>query len=640
MTLTCAGLVLAAAAAVEPPTPVPAPAAAPDLRFVVPSGRTGPSDLFQVDPAAGNTKNLTRTDDAEEIFPAWGPDGKKLAFCCRNREHLFEVYVCDADGSNRRRLTTPPPGSSAACVGPAWSPDGKRIAYSRMPQGDKGEVRVVSVDGEDDEQVAADGQCPAWGPDGKKIAFVQTGGGKGPRLVVANADGTGLSVLVPDLGKDVAVMPAWSPDGRLIAYPAVTGYGYQIFVVPAAGGPPRQLTAAVGINVNPVWLSNDRLMFSHFLPATPGNQAAASFLTIQADGTRLQFHPLSRVEPPHPLARVAVYVKPEPATGNAVQQAAATEPVAEKPGVSILPEVVQPPFAPGGVPGLAWAADGQRVAFGLDVGGVVLAEFDGKRLNVVDALRGHEGPVEGLAFGADGTRLYSTGLDKSVRVWDMAVKGAKAIETDADGAGTCAAATPDGKYVVTAGLDGLVRVRAADTGKPVREFPLTARKTGVRALAVGKGGTVYAGTGRWELPVSGGVVAAFDPATGKELWRTSGPLGGVWALAVSPDGARLAGACLDQCVRIWDAKTGKELACWQGHADRVTGVCWSPDGRLVVSGGFDHTVRVWDAASGRQLHVLAAHPSPVMRVGFSPAGTHFASTGASGAVVIWRVTAE
>src|SRR5262249_3856009 len=77
MTLTFAGLVLVAAVGSDPP---PTPASADDLRLVVPSGRTGPADLFLVDPVTGNAKNLTRTEADEELFPAWSPDGKKLAF--------------------------------------------------------------------------------------------------------------------------------------------------------------------------------------------------------------------------------------------------------------------------------------------------------------------------------------------------------------------------------------------------------------------------------------------------------------------------------------------------------------------------------------------------------------------------------
>ncbi|HJZ54683.1 MAG TPA: hypothetical protein VKE74_06970, partial [Gemmataceae bacterium] len=618
MTLTFAGLVLVAAVGSDP---APTPASADDLRLVVPSGRTGPADLFLVDPVTGNAKNLTRTEADEELFPAWSPDGKKLAFCCRNKDHGFEVFVCDADGSNRKQLSTPPGGPLTICTSPTWSPDGAKIAYARLAAGERGEIRVVGIDGADDERIAADGLFPTWSPDGKRIAFVQTGGdGKPNRLVSANPDGSDVKVLVAALGRNSPCMPAWSPDGLLIAYSAETPYGWQLCVIPAAGGTPRQLTCLLGLNLNPVWIGPDRLLFSHFAIASPG-QPGGAYATIKADGTRLDIHPLTRSEPAHPLIRPAAFVPPQPAAEtNPVRQAGFAEPVEAKPLFSVMPEVIHAPLGPGGAAGLAWSADGKQLAVGIDAGVVALADFDGKSLRPAEALRGHEGRIEAVAFSADGKRLFSAGFDKSVRVWDLTLKGTKAIETDHAAAVGAVCVSPGGEMIVTGGAEGQIKVRAADTGKPVREFPLAVKKLAVASLAFGKDGVLFAGGGRWELPVTGGVVAAFDPQTGKETWRTSEKFGGVWALAVSPDGEKLAGACLDCCVRIWDTKTGKELGCWQGHADRVTGVCWSPDGKAVVSCGFDHTVRVWDAASGGLMHTLAAHAGPVLRVAFSPTG--------------------
>ena len=196
--------------------------------------------------------------------------------------------------------------------------------------------------------------------------------------------------------------------------------------------------------------------------------------------------------------------------------------------------------------------------------------------------------------------------------------------------------------MATGDADGVLKVRDAATGKPTATVQAGgAKRAAVQAVAFGKDGkAVYAGCGRWDLPVLGGSVAAFDPATGKELWRTAGTTGGVFALAVSPDGGKVAGACLDTFVRVWDAATGKELARWKGHADRVTGVSWSPDGRWVATGGFDHTVRVWDAGSGAVVQTLVGHAGPVVRVAFAPDGGHLLSTGRAGAVILWKVTEE
>jgi len=640
-------LALVAAAAVGAPSPDTAPP--PDgPRLLIPSARSGVSDLFLVDPATGDAKNLTRTEQAEELYPAWGPDGKRIAFVCKTRDHSFEVFVADADGANRKMVSQPPDGASA-CFAPAWSPDGKALAYARGYPGDKYEVRVAAADGTADDAVQPAAFAPVWCPDGKAIAFVRREAGKPFQLAVMNADGSGAKTLVADIGRPEFCLPAWSPDGRLIAYPAETAYGWQIFVASPAGGPPRQLTHLAGFCVNPVWLSADRLLFAHLNQL---NASGGAFATIKADGSRLSIDPLTKQEPPHVLGRPAAFVaRVEPAAARpakpasepgAVRPVGFTEPAARRAGMTITPITYVPPSVPGAIGAVAWAADGKRFAVGLEAGPVVVAAFDGKTVRPAEAFRGHEGPAEAVAFSPDGAALYSAGADHSVRTWDAAGKGAKAVVTEHGAWVDALAVSADGRWLAAGDRDGAVRVRAAATGKVTTEVTVCdPKRGGVHAVAFGKGdAVVYAAVARWDVPVLNGAVAAFDPATGKEVWRTKGTFGGVFALAVSPDGSKLAGACLDSYVRVWDAATGKELGCWKGHADRATGVAWAAGGRVVVSCGFDHTVRVWDAATGELRHTLAAHAGPVVRVAVAPDGRHFLSTAQAGSLFVWKLTEE
>jgi Tol biopolymer transport system component/uncharacterized protein YraI len=100
--------------------------------------------------AYGRHINALSTD-VRDTSPAWSPDGTKIAFMFNQHDH-WEIYVMNADGSNRVRLTreepfTPRPPNN---VSPAWSPDGRHIAFftDRSSQL-KWELYVMNADGSD-----------------------------------------------------------------------------------------------------------------------------------------------------------------------------------------------------------------------------------------------------------------------------------------------------------------------------------------------------------------------------------------------------------------------------------------------------------------------------------------------------------
>jgi serine/threonine protein kinase/WD40 repeat protein len=118
------------------------------------------------------------------------------------------------------------------------------------------------------------------------------------------------------------------------------------------------------------------------------------------------------------------------------------------------------------------------------------------------------------------------------------------------------------------------------------------------------------------------VLTRWDLQTGRRLTK---PLGsrGPWAVYhLSADGKTLYGMACDPAepaVHVYDADTLEERLL-PGHAGRVSAVAVSPDGDRIASAGADGTVRVWDVATRRLLHTVARPGKTGVQVVFSPDG--------------------
>lgn len=84
--------------------------------------------LRVLDVAAGSSKELTKGENA--MMPAHSPDGKFIAFVSDGGiGALPDIYVMNADGTGKRRLTTTDADFE---TGPQWSLDGKTVYYARL----------------------------------------------------------------------------------------------------------------------------------------------------------------------------------------------------------------------------------------------------------------------------------------------------------------------------------------------------------------------------------------------------------------------------------------------------------------------------------------------------------------------------
>lgn len=177
------------------------------------SFRSGANKIYVMNADGTAVRNLSGSE-AGESGPAWSPDGRRIAF-----EKDGDVWVMDADGSNRKNLTDTPPvnGYEVRENDPAYSPDGTKIAfYKETFRPHDVDLYTVTVDGKQLRQVTdfpGKEYSPDWSPSGKRLAYVRSTRASGARVTTIRPDGTRKTFVAQD-----GYSPTWAPDGGMIAF--------------------------------------------------------------------------------------------------------------------------------------------------------------------------------------------------------------------------------------------------------------------------------------------------------------------------------------------------------------------------------------------------------------------------------------
>ena len=114
--------------------------------------------------------------------------------------------------------------------------------------------------------------------------------------------------------------------------------------------------------------------------------------------------------------------------------------------------------------------------------------------------------------------------------------------------------------------------------------------------------------------------------------------GGLWALAVSGDGTRLATVSMDGTAKVWDLATNQVLLTLPTHVtDNLvgTGAVFTPDGKQLLTISSDNSATLWDLSNGKPVFILHGHSAPVTSVAISPDGKLLATASDDKSVKLW-----
>lgn len=128
------------------------------------------------------------------------------------------------------------------------------------------------------------------------------------------------------------------------------------------------------------------------------------------------------------------------------------------------------------------------------------------------------------------------------------------------------------------------------------------------------------------LSPDGAEVAGSSETPGATLWdlhtghsRHFGTRNwGLFGLAFRPDGKQLAGSSYDGQTYLWNLQDEKAALIQLRHRWLTYGSTYSPDGRMLATFSLDGSARIWDSDTGRPLSGYLEHSSPVKAVAFRP----------------------
>jgi WD40 repeat protein len=298
---------------------------------------------------------------------------------------------------------------------------------------------------------------------------------------------------------------------------------------------------------------------------------------------------------------------------------------------------------------ISYAPKSDQIAVVNQDGKLAIYDVSGKeaKLKMAASVVGQAGTVYTVKYTPDGTGLYTGGETSSpprltaapaqdappANPMAGAAPAVRSFPGHTDRVNTLDV-TPDGTLLVTGSgssgtsSDTTCRVWEANTGKSLKVF--AAHATEITTLAIRPDGKE---------------VASADDAGIVRVW----PLGAVdehsisaeatdilWAVAVSPSGAKYAAAGADKFIRVYETATGSLLQTLRGHKSAITSLAFLDEDSLASAGG-DRTPYLWNLKADGTPRPLTGHKSVVLAVAAAEGGRKLLTGSVDRTLKLWDV---